>query len=85
MKPGTQQQIITLAAGIQRRRLSTIALMLLELAEPLTFVGKQALLALGPLFPDPRWRASALDLATIVDDTESRALLQQLLTEHSQS
>ena len=85
MKSETHEQIVTLAVGIRRRRLTTIALMLLELAEPLTFVGKQALYAVGPFFPDPRWQTSALALATIVEDTESRAFLQHLLSQHTQS
>lgn len=82
MNAETEASIAQIAGSLQRQKLATIALMLVELATPLGFIGEQILHALGPLLPVAQWRKSAHELAAIVGDAESRELLQQLLARH---
>ena len=76
-----EDAIARLADELRRRGLATPALMLIDMATPLGFVGEQLLVALGPLLPSAAWRETATGLVATLRHEQSRDFLQHLLRE----
>ncbi len=75
------EAVARLAEELRRRGLATPALMLVDIAGPLSFFGDQLLLAFGPLLPDPRWHKTAGRLLGALRHDDGRELLRRMLAE----
>ena len=80
--PGpTDESVRQVAQALRRHGLATPATMLVDVLAPLSFIGDQLLVALGPFLPSYAWRRAASELAAILRDERSRELLQEMLNE----
>jgi hypothetical protein len=72
-----QDALVGVARLLRRYGLATPALIMIELGQPLGFVGEQILRGFGPLLPLGSWRAAAAALA----QEQSAATLLRLLAD----
>lgn len=77
--PASPDALHTIAAYLRRNGLATPALMLIQIARPLGFLGSQSLLLIQPLLPVQRWQAGIGQTARALEDEAAWTRLEKLL------
>ncbi|MBV9786759.1 MAG: hypothetical protein JOZ51_01185 [Chloroflexi bacterium] len=77
--PTPPDALPTIAAYLRRHGLATPALMLLQIARPLSFLGSQSLLLIQPILPVHRWQAGIGQTARALEDEAAWTRLEKLL------
>jgi hypothetical protein len=77
--PASPDALHDLAAYLRRHGLATPALMLLQIARPLSFLGSQSLLLIQPILPVQRWQAGIGQTARALEDEATWTRLEKLL------
>lgn len=77
--PASPDTLHAVAAYLRGKGLGTPALMLLQIARPLSFLGSQGLLLIQPLLPVQRWQAGIGQTARALEDEAAWTRLEKLL------
>lgn len=77
--PTSPDALHMIAAYLRRNGLATPALMLLQIARPLSFLGSQSLLLIQPILPVQRWQAGIGQTACALEDEAAWTRLEKLL------
>jgi hypothetical protein len=78
-QPSLRDALDRLAMSLRRRGLATPALMLIQMARPLGFLGGQCLLLLQPIMPVQGWQAGLVQTARLLEDETAWNRLENLL------
>ncbi|HEY0605358.1 MAG TPA: hypothetical protein VGD58_20725 [Herpetosiphonaceae bacterium] len=77
--PASLDALHEIAAYLRRNGLATPALMLLQIARPLSFLGSQSLLMIQPILPVQRLQAGIGQTARALEDEAAWTRLEKLL------